>query len=141
MSERWFPDGLPSPAVSRETMPWWQAAAEHRLVVQRCGDCGRFRHPPGPVCPSCRSFRAVWHQVPGRGAVYSYTVVHQAFMPALAQSVPYVVVIVELEGADGARLLSNLVGVEVDRVHVGMPVEVVWEDLGPGLAVPRFRPA
>ncbi len=51
MSERWFPDSMPLPAASSDTLAWWQAAAEHRLVVQRCDNCGRYRHPPSPLCP------------------------------------------------------------------------------------------
>jgi uncharacterized OB-fold protein len=137
---RCFPDDMPTPAASRETLAWWQAAAAHRLVVQVCNRCGRTRHPPGPLCPSCRSFDLGWREVSGRGTVYTYTVVRRAFIPSLADRLPYVVVVVELEGGGGARLLSNLVEADVAAVRVGMPVEVVWEDLGPDLAVPRFRP-
>jgi hypothetical protein len=138
---RWFPDDMPVPAASRETLAWWQAAAEHRLLVQRCGDCGRTRLPPAPICPSCRSFNRGWQEVSGRGTVYTYTIVHRAYVPSLAERLPYIVIVVELEDGGGARLTSNLVDTDPGAVHIGMPVEVVWEDLGPELAVPRFRPA
>jgi hypothetical protein len=72
--------------------------------------------------------------------VYTYTIVRQAFIPSLQDRIPYIVIAVELDGADGARLVSNLVDADVDEVAVGMPVEVAWEDMGPELAVPRFRP-
>lgn len=133
---RWFPDAMPTPAVDRETLPWWQAAAEHRLLVQRCAACRRVRLPPGPLCPACRSFDQTWLEASGCGTVYTYTVVHRAYVPSLA--LPYVVAVVELE--EGPRLTSNLVDVDPGTVCVGMAVEVVWEDMGPGLAVPRFRP-
>jgi len=141
MTMRWFPDEMPMPAANAETVGWWEAAAEHRLVVQRCTACGHVRHPPGPLCPRCRATTAQWWETPGTGRVYTYTVVRQAFIPALADKLPYVVVAVELDGTDGARLVSNLVDVEPDAVRVDMAVEVVWEDMGPELAVPRFRPA
>ena len=134
-----FARGLPMPAVSRDTLPWWQAAAEHRLVVQTCAACGHKRHPPGPVCPACRAFAHQWVASSGRGVVYSFTVVRQAFLPALARAVPYVVAIVELEDAQ-VRLFSNVIGIAVDAVRVGLPVEVVWDDIAPGVAVPRFCP-
>lgn len=140
-TRRWFPDDMPVPAASRETLPWWQAAAEHRLVVQVCRRCGRTRHPPGPLCPACRSSDLGWRELSGRGTVYTYTIVRRAFVPSLAERLPYVVVVVELDGGGGARLLSNLVDVGPETVRVGMPVEVVWEDVGPDLALPRFRPA
>jgi uncharacterized OB-fold protein len=68
--------------------------------------------------------------------VYTYTIVHRAYVPSLADKLPYVVIVVELEGSGAARLTSNLVDADPSAVHVGMAVEVVWEDLGPGLAVP-----
>lgn len=141
MTVRWFPDEMPEPAASAETVGWWEAAAAHRLVVQRCTDCGHTRHPPGPVCPQCRSLASEWLTLPGTGKVYTYTVVRQAFIPSLQDKIPYVVIAVELDGADGVRIVSNLVDAETEEVAVGLPVEVVWEDMGPELAVPRFRPS
>jgi len=140
MSARWFPDDMPTPAADAETLPWWEAAAEHRLVVQRCTACGTTRHPPAPLCPRCRSLAHDWQELSGRGTVYTYTVVHRAFVRSLARQLPYVVIVVELEGA-GVRLLSNLVDCDPAAVRVGMAVELVWEDMGPGLALPRFRAA
>jgi hypothetical protein len=54
---------------------------------------------------------------------------------------PFAVVLVELEGAQGLRIVSNLVEADPGELRVGLPVELVWEDLGPELALPRFRPA
>jgi uncharacterized OB-fold protein len=139
MSERFFPDGMPAPLADAVTLPWWRAASEHRLVVQRCTACGRTRLPPAPVCPACRSAASDWQPVPGRGEVYTYTVVHRPI--AAGQALPFVVAVVALAGAGGVRMLSNVVGVDPERVAIGMPVELVWEDMGPELAIPRFRPA
>jgi hypothetical protein len=75
----------------------------------------------------------------GRGTVYSFTVVHRAFVPSLAAKVPYVVAIVALDDIFGIRIVSNLVDVDPPTVRVGLAVELVWEDVGPGLALPRFR--
>jgi len=138
---RWFPDEMPQPKADSETLPWWRAAAEHRLVVQRCSPCGKLRHPPSPVCPACHSAASDWHELSGRGRVYTYSVVHRPVAAAQRDLLPFIVVVIELEGADGIRLLSNLVDVEPDSVQVGMPVEVVWEDMGAELAIPRFRAA
>jgi uncharacterized OB-fold protein len=141
MTARWFPDEMPVPAVNAETIGWWEAAAEHRLVVQRCEACGKTRHPPGPLCPRCRSTASVWSDLPGTGSVFTYTVVRQAFIPSLADRIPYVVIAVELDGADGARIVSNLIDIDPADVSIGMRVDVVWEDMGPRLALPRFAPA
>jgi uncharacterized OB-fold protein len=138
VSERFFPDGMPPPLADATTLPWWQAAAEHRLVVQRCAGCGHTRLPPAPVCPGCRSADAYWKQVSGRGEVYTYTVVHRPI--AAGQRLPFVIAVIALEDAGGVRILSNLVDVSPDEVAVGLPVEVVWEDMSAELAIPRFRP-
>jgi uncharacterized OB-fold protein len=138
MSQRWFPDGMPQPTADNETLPFWQAAAEHRLVVQRCTDCDHQRHPPAPVCPECRSSNADWNELSGRGELYTYTVVHRAI--ALGQELPFVIAVVSLEGAGGVRIISNLVDANPGELEVGMAVELVWEDMSEDLAIPRFRP-
>lgn len=139
MSERFFPDSMPPPMADATTLPWWQAASEHRLVVQRCAACGHTRLPPAPVCPACRSDAADWQEVPGRGEVYTYTLVHRPI--AANQTLPFVIAVIALEDAGGVRMISNLVEVAPEDVCIGLPVELVWEDMSADLAIPRFRPA
>lgn len=139
MTRRWFPDDMPAPAASRETLPWWEAAAAHRLVVQRCAACRRPRHPPSPACPACHGFDFDWIEASGRGTVYTFTVVHRAFVPSLARHLPYVVAVVALDDVPDVRLVTNLVDVAPAAVRIGAAVEVAWEDVAPGLALPRFR--
>jgi uncharacterized OB-fold protein len=138
MSQRFFPDGMPQPLADATSLPWWQAASEHRLVVQRCADCGRTRHPPAPVCPACRSDQSDWRELSGRGEVYTYTLVHRPI--AADQSLPFAIAVVALEDSGGLRMISNLVDVAPDAIEIGMPVELVWEDMSEDLAIPRFRP-
>ena len=138
MSERYFPDGMPPALADATTLPFWQAAAEHRLVVQRCSGCGRCRLPPAPVCPECRATGSDWKQVSGRGEVYTYTVVHRPI--AAGQQLPFVIAVISLEGAGGVRIISNVISAKWEEVRVGMPVELVWEDMSAELAIPRFRP-
>ncbi len=138
MSERFFPDGMPEPMSDVLTLPWWEAAAEHRLVVQRCTACEHTRLPPAPVCPECRSTESDWKEVSGKGEIYTYTRVHRPM--AMEQKLPFVIAVVALEGSGGVRMMSNIVGIEPDQVEIGMPVELVWEDMSKDLAVPRFRP-
>ena len=138
MSDRFFPDSMPLPMADATTLPWWQAAAEHRLVVQRCTACQHTRHPPAPICPECRSTESDWKELPGRGEVYTYTIVHRPI--AAGQELPYIVAVIALENAGGLRMISNLVGMSPDALVIGMPVEVVWEDMSADLAIPRFRP-
>jgi uncharacterized OB-fold protein len=135
----WFPPTMPPPAVTDDTRPFWEACRRHELVVQRCEACGAFRHPPTPVCWRCRSFVHAWVPVSGRGTIFSHAVVHRAFLPELAAHVPYVVVVVALDDAAGVRLISDLVDAAPGEPAVGLPVEVVFDDVAPGVTVPRFR--
>jgi uncharacterized OB-fold protein len=141
VNNRWFPDAMPRPVVSDVTRPFFDAARQHRLVVQRCCGCGEFRHPPRPVCPHCRSFDLSWTEVDGRGQLFTWSVVHQPFHPAIAPALPYVVAVVELSGTNGTRFTSNLVDASDADLRSGLDVEVVWEDMDKYLSLPRFRPS
>lgn len=96
--------------------------------------------PPAADCPDCGGELHA-HPVSGRGTVFTYTVNHQPFNPAVP--VPYVVAIVELDEQPGLRLAANIVDCEPDSVHVGLRVEVRFErqDLDAESAfVPVFAP-
>jgi len=136
----YFPPGLPLPSITEDTRPFWDACRRRTLSVQRCTACGAFRHPPAPVCWRCRDFAHEWVAVSGRGTIFTHAVVHRAFLPALESRVPYTVVLVALDDAPGVRILSNLVEARPDQVRIGLPVEVVFEDVTAEVTVPRFRP-
>jgi uncharacterized OB-fold protein len=122
------------------TRPFWDAAHEHRLVACRCADCHTFRMPPTAMCWRCRSRAVEWVDLPGTGSVYTFTVARHALTPAAQAAVPYVIAVVALDGAGGARLITNLVGVEPADVTIDMPVTVVFDDVSDTVSVPRFRP-
>ena len=138
MSERFFPDGMPPAIATPTTLPFWQAAAEHRLIVQRCTACAHTQFPPAPICSECRSFELDWQEVSGRGEVYTYTTVHRPV--AGDMTLPFVIAVIALEDSEGVRMISNLVDVDPTEITIGMPVEVIWEDMSAEFAVPRFRP-
>jgi uncharacterized OB-fold protein len=79
----------------------------------------------------------MWQPVSGRGTVFSYNVMHQVYHPGFAAEVPYAVVIVKLD--EGPKITSNLVGCRLDQIAIGMPVEVVFEQISPDVTLPRFR--
>ncbi|HEX2563093.1 MAG TPA: OB-fold domain-containing protein [Acidimicrobiales bacterium] len=127
---------MPDP-VSAE---FWAAAASHVLAIQRCTDCGWYAYPPNVVCSNCLarepSFR--YEPVSGRGRVTTWTVVHQAFLPGFAADIPYVVAEVELAEQEGLRVIARLAGVRHRDLAIGTPVEVAFDDVAAGIAVPRF---
>ena len=117
------------PAITEETAPFWEAAAEGRLVVERCDACGAESHPPRGICRSCRSRELTWVDVTGPGTVYSWTENHQRWQPDL--DVPYTVVLVEFDDHPGVRVTGRLHGADA---HIGMLVDVAFEDGIPGFA-------
>ncbi len=130
----------PLPKPDPITAPFWESLKAHAMKIQRCNDTGKFFFYPRGLSPFTLSDNISWEPVSGRGVVHAFTIVYQNRDPAFAEEVPYVVAIVELE--EGVRLMSNLVEVEPDPAHVwiGMPVEVVYDDVTDEITLPRFRP-
>ena len=114
--------------------PYWEAAAEHRLVVQRCSGCGRHQFYPRPFCLACQSDDVVWVEAAGTGTVYSQTTTRLQVLPELPP--PYVVALVELD--EGPRLVTNIVD---GQAAIGERVELAWRDRADGPPLPVFRPA
>ena len=128
----------PLPAITEDGAPFWEGCRTGELRAQRCDDCGHLRWPPSILCPRCLSERGRWVRLTGRGTVWSFIVVHRPQHPAFFADVPYNVVIVELD--EGIRLHSNVVDCPVERLRVGLPVEVVFERIDDEVTLPRFRP-
>jgi uncharacterized OB-fold protein len=127
----------PLPQPTTRTAPFWEAAKRHELALQRCSDCGAWRHYPQPMCPACRSLAHTWERASGRGVIYSYSVAHRAFHPWWQERVPYAIATVELE--EGVRMLCDLPGVPLAEVAIGRRVEVCFEDVDERITLPRFR--
>jgi uncharacterized OB-fold protein len=126
----------PAPIVTSDSEPFWQAADQERLVAQRCPSCRRFRHPPRPMCPHCRSLTYEMVELSGRGTVYSYAVLHHPQNPAFEY--PVLAALVDLE--EGVRFVTNVVGVDPHGVRIGMDVAVEFATTVDDHRVPVFRP-
>lgn len=113
------------PAITADSAPFWQGGAEGRLQMHHCQGCGRFFHPPAPICPRCTSLDVAPRAVSGNGKVVSFTVNHQTWRPDLKE--PYVVAIVELVEQPGLRFVTNIVGTPPGDVRIDMPVKVRFE--------------
>jgi uncharacterized OB-fold protein len=129
----------PLPRPNEDTTPYWEAAQRGELRMQQCLACGLVRFPPALLCARCLSEQSEWVRLSGRGTVFSWIVVHQSQHPAFNADTPYNVTIVELE--EGARLHTNLVECSNHQIHIGMPVEVVFDKVNDEVTLPKFRPA
>jgi uncharacterized OB-fold protein len=129
--------GPPLPAVTPLNEHFWRGGATGRLLIQRCGACGLWLHPPTPACRRCRSADVKPEPVSGRGRVRTFTVNHQPWFPALPP--PYVIAIVELTEQPGLQFLTRLVDCDPETVQAGLPVAVRFERHG-DLHLPLFAP-
>jgi uncharacterized OB-fold protein len=126
------------PAPDHASVHYWQRAAEGKLVLQRCVTCGDYQFYPRALCASCAG-ETEWVDASGRGTLYTFTVIRQNRSPAFKDLSPYAVGIIELE--EGVRMMSNIVDCDVDRLEVGMALEVLLLKAADDVGLPFWRPA
>ena len=112
------------PALDDTNRFFWTSGEDGQLRFLRCQSCGYYLHPPLPRCPSCGGREITPEAVSGRGEVYSVTVNHQSWDGGTE---PYAIVLVAFPEQADLRLTTNIVGCAPDDVHIGMPVQVAFE--------------
>lgn len=108
----------PNPPHSELARPYWEAAAQGKLVLQACATCGKVRHYPRLLCDACYSDSVTWQPSQAIGKVHSWTIAHHAFHPAFLPELPYTLVTVDLD--EGVRALGRFRGEE--QIAIGLPV-------------------
>jgi uncharacterized protein len=129
----------PVPVPDELSRPFWDAAKERRLMIQRCSSCGYYNHPPRRFCDACLAQDLRFEPVSGRGVVYTFTVMHQRDVVGFEEDAPFINIVVELAEQPQLLMVSNLPIAERAKVWIGAPVEVHFEDRGEGVVVPQFR--
>jgi uncharacterized OB-fold protein len=130
---------LPQPVANADSLPYWTAARERRLVIRRCRSCGELHFMPRHLCPNCWSDDLEWIDAGGGGAVHSFTIIRRASAPAFAPRVPYVVALIDLD--EGPRMMANVLGDDALSVAIGDRVQLSFEDRGDGALIPQFQRA
>ena len=124
---------IPAPLVNPEAQPFFEAAAQGRLLFKHCNACGKAHHPPRSMCPHCHSDRTAWQASKGRGAVYSASMLRKGV------PVPYCIAYVTLD--EGVTLMTDLVGFGDSTPAIGTRVQVRFVEADGGAKVPMFEPA
>src|SRR5687767_4093464 len=124
------------PPVSDAAEPFWEASKQKQLVLQWCKPCNELIHYPREFCPSCLGFDLEFRPAAGTGEIHATSVVR---VPSGTMPPPYVVALVET--AEGARMMTNIVGCEPEAAKVGMAVKIHWEPLSDGRHLPLWEPA
>lgn len=112
------------PALDDENRFFWTSGADGQLRFLRCNNCGYYIHPPLPSCPQCAATDLAPSVVSGRGVVHSFTINHKSWD---GSPEPWAIILVELPEQVGLRLTSNMVHCALENVHIGMDVQVVFE--------------
>ncbi len=124
---------IPAPAVNPEVKPYFDAAAAGKLLVKYCTSCGQYHHYPRAICPHCFSDKTEWRDAKGTGTVYTCSVLRRGV------PVPYCIAYVTLD--EGVSMMTNIVDCDLDAVHIGQKVRVLFKLTDGGPPVPMFTPA
>lgn len=127
----------PSPVPTQATQPFWDASAQGKLVFQRCGDCKKTQSLPRLFCRHCMSEDLQWEPSKGLGTIYTFTVNHRAANAHMADKLPYVVAVVQLD--EGVRMMANIVDVPPELVRIGDRVRVRFLRLNETISLPQFE--
>lgn len=130
----------PLPNVKEKFQEYWAGCKQHKLTVQKCRACGTYRWYPRPVCGNCGSTDTEWAEVRGRGTIYSYSTIHRPPAPEFKDDVPYTIAIVALDDYPEIRIAMRLLDTKPEDVKIGIPVEVVFQDVTPEVTLPMWKP-
>jgi len=119
------------PTRNRDNDFFWEGTAAGELRIQRCGNCGALRHPPGPTCPKCLTFDREYVVSPGTGTVYSYVVHHHPPIPG--HQLPIRLALVDLD--EGVRMVATT---DTD-VEIGDRVRVAFRKIDDTLTLPYWE--
>jgi hypothetical protein len=114
-----------------------------KIYGSRCTKCKGVLVPPVRGCGKCYALTEdEWVEVPDKGTVVSYTVVHLPF-PGQPTEPPYAYTHIRLDGTD-TDFIHILGEIDFDKIKIGMRVQAVWKDKeerkGDLLDIKYFKP-
>lgn len=129
----------PLPEFRPETKPYWDACKKHELVLPRSRTTKEFFFYPRALSPGEDMSEDIeWAKASGKAKVWTYSIHHMGPTQAYKGEPPYVVALVETE--EGIKMMTNIVDCDPNEVHIGMEVEVLFDDVTPDVTLPKFRP-
>lgn len=133
-------ENKPLPVITDLTRPFWTAAKEGRLVLQKCAKCATYQFQPKPWCIACGSRDLAWTDAKPTGTVYTFTISRSVAMnfPGWQQELPVLMCLVDLD--DGARLYAQVIECPPEKLQIGMRVTAVFKDISEDAGIPKFKP-
>jgi hypothetical protein len=96
------------------------------------------------MCPKCNSPERSWEPVASTGALYTFAVIHGVPPePQLAgeRDHPFILGVVEVDGTDRVKMMTDIDGEWIDRVSIGMPMKAIFETVTGEITLPRWVPS
>lgn len=121
-----------APGTNIENQPFWDGAADSKLLLKRCTSCSEFHFYPRAICPHCFSADTQWHESKGEGSIYSFSVMRRVPQP-------YAIAYVKLD--EGVTIMTNIIDVDLDSLAIGQRVKVTFRPSDGEITIPVFVPA
>jgi len=104
---------------------FYKFIVQGKLMAGQCKKCGKIHLPPRPLCDKCFSHHFTWTEIPRKGKLLTFTVIHIA--PQQFQNMaPYAVGIVQLE--KGAKLPGIITNVTQEQLQIGMELKIEFTE-------------
>ncbi|TRW78853.1 acyl dehydratase [Mycolicibacterium sp. 018/SC-01/001] len=130
----------PMPVKTPTTAPFWDALAEHRVMIQYSPSSQTYVFYPRVRAPRTLADDLEWREISGMGTLYSYTIARRPVGPHFADAVPQILAIVEWD--EGPRFSTELADVEAADIQIGMRVRPIFCDYPErGVTMLRYAPA
>ena len=121
-----------APDVNPESKPFWDAAADGKLMLKHCAACGEKHYYPRSICPLCGSDKTEWFQSSGKGAIYTLSTMRRG------ANAPYTLAWVILD--DGPAVVTNIATDDHDALAIDQRVIVKFAPSDGGAPYPLFTP-
>jgi uncharacterized OB-fold protein len=132
-----------SPLPDVEFPEWatfWEGTRKGEIRLPKCRDCHQFHWYLSFLCPFCQSPNIEWQAITSQPRLFSWTCVRQDLTQVFTIRGPYIVAMVEFDEAPHLYFTSNLVDCPPEDVHIGMPLEAVFQKVDDKITMPLFKP-
>jgi uncharacterized OB-fold protein len=119
--------------------PFFENLKQGRLTTTKCERCGALLWQPRVVCPTCNGDVMAWVDLPKSGTLYAFTAVYAGAPLGMEKDVPFVVAVVELDGAP-LKVVARIDDAKYEDLRLGDPVTLRVIDLKDGRVWFRFVP-
>ena len=130
----------PVPEPTPVSRPFWEALAQHRILVQYSPSLQRYAFYPRTLAPGSLADDLEWREIDGAGTLYTFTVARRPTGPPWAEAIPQLLAVVQWDA--GPRISTELVEVDPSDIRIGMRVSPVFYDLSETeITLLKYRPA